>query len=207
VSATIASLTALLKNLSTNLVMNIDHGANVIVAGANIAEVLKFVSTGGPGNAYSNIFIDIKQSGTITLDLTDDLPNGITISDNAGNFTLPNGAPTLVVNQLIKIKGTLTGDGTITGYTDGKIYKVSAVVGTSFTLVNTDNSAIVTTTGTTAGLTFERAYTKPSTQGGVYEVIDPNLFTQINDNGRYTGLSPATEFTLKSDNAPSEQVG
>jgi hypothetical protein len=57
------------------------------------------------------------------------------------------------------VTGTLTGTGTITSYTAGTIYNVSAVTGTSpnvtgFTLTTDAGSAIVTTAGTTVGLTF-----------------------------------------------------
>jgi hypothetical protein len=81
----------------------------------------------------------------------------VAISGTAGQFTCVGG--TLAVGDHVVISGTLTGTGTITGYTTPKIYEVSSVTGTSpavtgFTLTNEDTTAIVTTAGTTVGLTF-----------------------------------------------------
>jgi hypothetical protein len=81
----------------------------------------------------------------------------VAISGTAGQFTCVGG--TLAVGDHVSVSGTLTGTGTITGYTTPKIYEVSAVTGTSpsvtgFTLTNEDTTAIVTTAGTTVGLTF-----------------------------------------------------
>jgi hypothetical protein len=83
---------------------------------------------------------------------------GVAISGTAGEFTCTG--TTLAVNDRILITGTLGGTGTITGYTTGTIYTVSAVTGTSpnvtgFTLTTEAGVAIVTTTGTPTGLTYK----------------------------------------------------
>ena len=82
---------------------------------------------------------------------------GVAISGTGGQFTCT--ATTLAVGDHIVIAGTL-GTGTITGYTTGKIYEVSAVTGTSpsvtgFTVTEEDGTAVVSTAGTigTATLT------------------------------------------------------
>lgn len=82
---------------------------------------------------------------------------GVAISGTAGQFTCT--ATTLAANDRIVITGTLGGTGTITGYTTGTIYTVSAVTGTSpnvtgFTLTTEADVAIVTTAGTPTGLTY-----------------------------------------------------
>ena len=82
---------------------------------------------------------------------------GVAISGTAGEFTCT--ATTLAVGDHIRITGTLGGTGTITGYTTGTIYEVSAVTGTSpsvtgFTVTDEAGSAIVTTAGTPTGLTY-----------------------------------------------------
>ena len=82
----------------------------------------------------------------------------VATSGTGGQFTC--GASTLAVNDHVVISGTNTGTGTITGYTTGTIYEVSAVTGTSpnvtgFTLVDEAGSAIVTTAGTLTGLSFK----------------------------------------------------
>ena len=82
---------------------------------------------------------------------------GVAISGTGGEFTCT--ATTLAVGDHIRITGTLGGTGTITGYTTGKIYEVSAVTGTSpsvtgFTVTEEDGTAVVSTAGTPTGLTY-----------------------------------------------------
>jgi hypothetical protein len=82
---------------------------------------------------------------------------GVAISGTGGQFTCT--ATTLAVGDHIIITGTLGGTGTITGYTTGKIYEVSAVTGTSpsvtgFTVTEEDGTAVVSTAGTPTGLTY-----------------------------------------------------
>jgi hypothetical protein len=81
----------------------------------------------------------------------------VATSGTAGQFTC--GASTLAVGDRVKITGTNTGTGTITGYATGNTYKVSAVTGTSpsvtgFTLTTEAAVAIVSTAGTLVGLTY-----------------------------------------------------
>lgn len=83
---------------------------------------------------------------------------GAAISGTGGQFTCT--ATTLAVGDHIVVSGTLTGTGTITGYSTPTIYEVSAVTGTSpsvtgFTVTTEAGDAIVTTAGTTAGLSFK----------------------------------------------------
>ena len=82
------------------------------------------------------------------------------VGDTSGGFTIATSDGNLAVGDRVVITGTLTGTATITGYTSGTIYKVSAVTGaapnnTAFTLTEEDGTAIVTTAGTTTGLTLE----------------------------------------------------
>jgi len=82
---------------------------------------------------------------------------GVTITNTGGQFQCTSAY--LQVNQQVNIAGTLSvggGNGTITGYTSPKTYYIVATNGTTtFTLSETYNgSAIVTTAGTTTGLTF-----------------------------------------------------
>ena len=82
--------------------------------------------------------------------------SSVAITGTAGQFSCA--ATTLSVGLGIQVSGTLSGTGTITGYTDPKIYYIIATNGTTtFTLSATSGgSAITTTAGTTAGLTFTR---------------------------------------------------
>jgi hypothetical protein len=82
---------------------------------------------------------------------------GVAISGTGGQFTCT--ATTLAVGDHIRIDGTITGTGSITGHTAGKIYEVSAVTGTSpsvtgFTVTQEDGTAVVSTSGNGTGLTY-----------------------------------------------------
>ena len=82
---------------------------------------------------------------------------GFAISGTGGQFTCD--ATTLAVGDHIVIGGTITGTGSITGHTAGKIYEVSAVTGTSpsvtgFTITQEDTTAVVSTAGNGTGLTL-----------------------------------------------------
>jgi hypothetical protein len=82
---------------------------------------------------------------------------GVAISGTGGQFTCT--ATTLAVGDHIVIGGTITGTGSITGHTAGKIYEVSAVTGTSpsvtgFTVTQEDGTAVVSTAGNGTGLTY-----------------------------------------------------
>ena len=81
----------------------------------------------------------------------------VATSGTGGQFTCGNSS--LAAGDRVTITGTLGGTGTITGYTSGTTYKVSAVTGTSpnvtgFTLQTNAGSAIVTSAGTLTGLTY-----------------------------------------------------
>ena len=97
--------------------------------------------------------VSIGASGLITCDSTD-LSN-VTIA-LTGQFTCT--ATTFAINDAIRITGTLTGAGSITGYSDGNVYYVIATNGTTeFTLSNTlGGSPITTGQGSSTGLTFSR---------------------------------------------------
>ena len=84
--------------------------------------------------------------------------SGVAIS-TGGTFTCT--ATTIAVNNRIRVTGAYGGTGTITGYSSGNIYKVSAITGTApnvtgFTLIdNVSGAALVTTAGTATGLSFD----------------------------------------------------
>lgn len=82
--------------------------------------------------------------------------SGVAIVGTSGQFSCTEQDITpLTVGQQITINGTLSGSGSITGYTNPKAYIVSQTNGAStFTLVALNGSAITTSTGTTTGLTF-----------------------------------------------------
>jgi hypothetical protein len=128
---------------------------------------------------------------------------GVAISGTAGEFTCT--ATTLAAGDHIVIGGTITGTGSITGHTAGKIYEVSAVTGTSpnvtgFTLTQEDGTALVTTTGNGTGLTY-----KP------YTIV---MISGTGNDNQYFDLQTATTATARAalgvnqgvDNAESGAV-
>jgi hypothetical protein len=109
-------------------------------------------------NGYSNPTLTLYRGETYTFNITGTAINRIVAcSGTAGQFTC--GLSKLAVGDLVRITGTAVTTGTITGYTTGNEYKVSAITGTSpnvtgFTLQTTANAAIATTAGSLTGLVF-----------------------------------------------------
>jgi len=79
----------------------------------------------------------------------------IMITGTGGQFLCASVYP-IAIGQAVNVQGTLTGTGTITGYTSPKTYYVIATNGsTTFQLSATlGGSALTTTVGSTIGLTF-----------------------------------------------------
>jgi hypothetical protein len=110
------------------------------------------------GGSVTNVVVTNPGAGYTTS--TGTLAATVATSGTAGQFTC--GASSLSVGDTVTITGTRAGTGTITGYTSGTVYKVSAVTGTSpnvtgFTLQTSGGAAIVTTAGTLTGLTYVTA--------------------------------------------------
>jgi hypothetical protein len=78
----------------------------------------------------------------------------VAVTGNAGTFSCAN--TTIGAGELITVSGTLTGDATITGYSNPTTYYVVATNGVNtFTLSTTEGGANITTAaGNTRGLTF-----------------------------------------------------
>jgi hypothetical protein len=123
--------------------------------------------------------VNIGASGLITCDSTD-LSN-VTIA-LTGQFTCT--ATTFAINDAIRITGTLTGAGSITGYSDGNVYYVIATNGsTEFTLSSTlGGSPITTGQGSSTGLTFSRVQ---FTINDIVKIVGSNSGT-----GTITGYDP-----------------
>ena len=113
---------------------------------------------------------------------------GFAISGTAGQFTCA--ATTLAVGDHIIIGGTITGTGSITSHTAGKIYEVSAVTGTSpsvtgFTVTQEDGTAVVSTAGNGTGLTLTP-----------YTIV---MISGTGNNAQYFDLTGATTATAVAD--------
>ena len=78
----------------------------------------------------------------------------IATTGTAGQFSC-SGCTSLNVGQLIKVSGTNSGTGSITGYSNPTTYQISANTGsTAFTFNDTSGNAITTVAGSLTGLTF-----------------------------------------------------
>jgi len=92
--------------------------------------------------------------------------SGVSIVNINGQFTCSAVGSVLKIGQQVAISGTYGGTGSITGYSDPTTYKISATNGsTTFTLVNLDDTGIVTGVGTPTGLTYTIT-TRITTFGG-----------------------------------------
>ena len=92
-------------------------------------------------------------SPAITLGITTNRTLAAVVISTVGQFTCTL-TSTISAGNLIRVTGTLTGTGTISGYTSGTIYKVSVQGTSSFTLTDRYGTTLTTTAGTSTGLTF-----------------------------------------------------
>jgi len=122
---------------------------------------------GGGLNALHPLQIQGYSTGTVTdavatltpLTVTRSNPSiaGVAITGTNGFFSCTS--TSVSTGNAVRITGTLTGTGSITGYASGNIYYIiGGNITTTFQLSATPGgSPIVTTAGTTTGLSFSRA--------------------------------------------------
>ncbi|NDB60006.1 hypothetical protein EB001_16385 [bacterium] len=106
--------------------------------------------------------------------------NNVQITDNLGNFSCNNSGRTLVIGQSVTISGTLTGTGSIDGYSGPATYYIVATNGTTtFQLSESGHldTHITTTAGTMDGLTVI-ASTYQTTFNVVY--VNSNVAVYLN---------------------------
>jgi hypothetical protein len=111
-----------------------------------------------PPNRYAVNFFVSGETTAITL-------GSVAVANTAGWFTA--NATTFTTGQVITAAGTLTGNATITGYTNPTTYFVINTNGTTtFQLAATEGGAnIVTVAGNTRGLTFSEAVSTTAKSG------------------------------------------
>lgn len=123
--------------------------------------------------------------------------SNVQITGVAGQFSC--NAANFYVGQPIAVTGALTGSGSITGYGSPTVYFVSATNGTTtFTLQTAAGAALVTTAGTTTGLTFAAQSSDAIYLDGVlnFRMYAPWAFSA------QTGVNPGRAF-LYIDTAQS----
>ena len=109
--------------------------------------------------------------------------NNVQITDTAGDFTCNAYDGVLSVGMKITVSGTLTGTGSINGYSNPTTYQISATNGsTSFTLQTLTGGALTTTAGTTTGLTFQTGNSFDATYYALKDSSSDNLITHQENN-------------------------
>ena len=144
-AAAVAADTALVVSVSPNTEVKLASGTNAVGKlsandGVDIGDV-----------TINNATLAVTQSGAwgVTANLATTTVSSIQITGTAGQFSAS--ATTLFVGQVITLSGTAPSgavQGIITGYANPTSYRISVTNGsTTFTLVNLDGTAIVTTAG------------------------------------------------------------
>ena len=122
-------------------------GALTLTAGTNV----KSITTASGTSAFSldvprGISVTTATAAVATL-------SSVAVTGTGGQISYTSQAG-LVTGQRVVVSGTLSGTATITGYTTPTTYILTAVTATTATLTTTAGAAVVTTAGTTTGLTF-----------------------------------------------------
>jgi hypothetical protein len=117
--------------------------------------------------------------------------NNVSLTSNTGAFTC--NTTSLTAGNFVTVSGTNTGTGSIANYSDPTTYKILGSNGTtSFTLVNLNNSPIVTSTGSLVGLTFKQHTNLDHANDyeHVFEVwsYNPNDAVFVNYIGKFIGV-------------------
>lgn len=131
------------------------------------------------------------------------LPTSVAITGTSGQFSCSATSALLVVGQKIVVSGTLTGTGTITGYSNPSIYYIISTNGsTTFQLSTTrGGSGIVTTAGTTVGLTFTVSTNNITLNNTTSLMINAPVIFEGNIFG--TTLQSEQVYYIKSINSPN----
>ena len=136
--------------VANNLVTSVTPaaaGSLTVVAGTSVTAV----TTAGGVSAFQ---LDVPRAVRVTTSTAAATTlASVAVTGTAGeiSYTSQTG---LVTGQRVIVSGTLSGTATITGYSNPTTYVLTAVTATTATLTTTAGAAIVTTAGTTTGLTF-----------------------------------------------------
>ena len=135
-----------------NMVFNVNGGASYASRLTN-----KYIYDSS-SNRYAVNFFVAGETTAVTL-------GSVAVANTAGWFTA--NASTFTTGQIITVSGTLTGNATITGYTNPTTYYVVGTNGTTtFQLATSEGAAnIVTVAGNTRGLTFSEAVSTTAKSG------------------------------------------
>ena len=135
-----------------NMVFNVNGGSSYASKLTN-----KYIWDSS-NNRYAVNFFVAGETTAVTL-------GSVAVANTSGWFTA--NASTFTTGQIINVSGTLTGNATITGYSNPTTYYVVATNGTTtFQLATSEGAAnIVTVAGNTRGLTFSEAVSTTTKSG------------------------------------------
>jgi len=178
---------------------------NIALTGATSGQVLKFNGTNFvPATDLNTDAVTSVNTQTGAVVLTSEnvaepanntLLTTVVIAGTAGQFTCT--ATTLAVGQTVTITGTLGGTGSITGYTSGRVYTISATNGTSSFTLQYNGAAIVTTAGTPTGLTYT-----PSTLNVYFSSSRARNALSATSPIGYSSSTGVISFSGNTDNLP-----
>ena len=180
---------------------------NTLLSSANNYASLGLSAWHIPNVQYLNNYIASNYSGSgagQALVNTLQYPNspiigGVTITGTGGQFSCSNA--TLFVGMQVTISGPSSGTGTITGYSNPTVYQISATNTVSTFTLKTypGNVAIVTTVGTTTGLTFTNyTYAQVTVTGTSQATGSVQFFTTPNTNPNPMGYFATVTGTTAS---------
>lgn len=167
-------------------------GQTVTVSGTitNTDTVLNTVRSVGSTGQFTCAATSLQVGQVVRVEgvptVTETYLTGVQITGTGGQFSCT--ATTLYPGQIIQVSGANTGTGSITGYVDPTIYKISTTNGsTTFTLVTLLDEALVTTAGTVTGTTW---------------TVAPQSIANYNNPTEYyiSATDGSTTFTLKNLN-------
>ncbi|MGO9931299.1 MAG: chitobiase/beta-hexosaminidase C-terminal domain-containing protein [Steroidobacteraceae bacterium] len=141
------------------------------------------------GSLYDSISTPISITGYISTPTL----SGVTITGTSGEFSC--NSTSLYAGQLITISGTHSGSGSISGYANPTTYQVQATNGsTTFTLGWYDAPAMVTTAGSTTGLTFTSnpLLTVTAVSGGTTSIADGKILPGLKLTSSASGFVAGT---------------
>jgi hypothetical protein len=174
-------------------------GLQITFAGASIGNLS--AGTYYVSQVLSSTQLTISQTfnGSVFPVTANNTLSGVQIAGTNGQFTCSAVSNTLVVGQPVAISGSLTGTGTIASYsgTTAVYYIIATNGSTTFTLSATSGgTAIVTTAGTTVGLSFASGSigSMTATVYGIYGGL--GLTTTVTGT---TNIIPVTAVTTSTN--------
>jgi hypothetical protein len=199
ITTTAVSIVPVTNYITLGTTSGIVPGLQITFAGTAIGNLS--AGTYYVSQVLSSTQLTISQTfnGSVFPVIANNTLGGVQIAGTNGQFTCSAVTNTLVVGQPVTISGSLTGTGTIASYSGATaVYYIVATNGsTTFTLSATSGGpAIVTTAGTTVGLSFASGSIGSMT-ATVYGIYGGLALTTIVTGS--TNIIPVTAVTTSTN--------